>query len=166
MLKTNIGILPGISPNPFRPETSKACHAGRGMTMPRVWERRLGIYLYRIEAVASRLRIYASKFRDLERRALSKADESSDALRAFYLREAENARYSGEVLDHMASRLEMLVRMLRSGDIRLPSTSLAVEEVLGELARIKVEGRFSGSPAMLVAEAESTLHELIRAGQA
>lgn len=136
------------------------------MDASRTIDPRIRLYIYRIEAVISRLRFYSERLRGLEERALRRAGESGDYLRHLYLREAENARLSREVLEHMASRLEGLLKMLRNKNLIGPMASLMLDEVLGELSRTKMWGLVSGSPATLIAEAESMLYELKRLGGA
>ena len=136
------------------------------MAVYRNLEPRIRVQLTRIEVVIARLRVYASRFKELENRALARARNSEGTLRVIYQREAENARLSREILEHIASRLEALFKILSERGIEGPTVRLMLEDVINEISRIRIGSLSSGGPAILATEAEAALQELRRIGGA
>ncbi len=124
------------------------------------------IHLYRVEAVTARLKAYASKLSELEHRALSKAKRSGEPMRTLYLREAENARLSRELMEHAALMLEHLVSIIGNRGVDAPTVRLAIDDALEKISKMKLSSMVSGGPAALLAEAESSLYELRNIGGA
>ncbi len=114
----------------------------------------------RIDAAMSRVAYLIERYENLAHRSLEQASRGPEHLRDFYMREAENATRIARILKEFKLSLSTLADLADKGFRRM--TEYEAEELLSQIANLKMFSTLPHDVALFLADLETSLHEYLR----
>ncbi len=114
----------------------------------------------RIDAAMSRVAYLIERYENLAQRSLEQASRGPEHLRDFYMREAENATRIARILKEFRLSLSTLADLADKGFRRM--TEYEAEELLSQIANLKMFSTLPHDVALFLADLETSLHEYLR----
>lgn len=114
----------------------------------------------RIDAAMSRVVYLIERYENLAQRSLEQASRGPEHLRDFYVREAENAARVARILKEFRLSLSTLADLADKGFRRM--TEYEAEELLSQIANLKMFSTLPHDVALFLADLETSLHEYLK----